>query len=268
LALKQANLASVAPGCRCVQLADLGAAPARVAHFFLASGHPALAIPYVLPAVETAGALGAYRDALELVDAVRDHAHGDELGHLLARRGDLLMALADPESVNAYRDALPVTSGTENRLVRARLARAACFVGDFESARRVLEGLEPAGDAAAPRRLRRAGDDPSHHFDLLGLQGLIAHQRGEWFEWFRREVRQEVRRSSGKPGLATALFDAHLCVAEYLLYGPVPYTEVIARYREPARSCRPGRRPARDRLRHVIDRGSGSPDGRHRAGRA
>ena len=32
---------------------------------------------------------------------------------------------------------------------------------------------------------------------------------------------------TGKPRLATALFDAHLCVAEYLLYGPVPYGEVI-----------------------------------------
>ena len=31
----------------------------------------------------------------------------------------------------------------------------------------------------------------------------------------------------GKQRLATALFDAHLCVAEYLLYGPVPYDEVI-----------------------------------------
>ena len=31
----------------------------------------------------------------------------------------------------------------------------------------------------------------------------------------------------GGSGLATALFDAHLCVAEYLLYGPMPYGEVI-----------------------------------------
>jgi hypothetical protein len=28
--------------------------------------------------------------------------------------------------------------------------------------------------------------------------------------------------------IATAVFDAHLCVAEYLLYGPTPYDEVIA----------------------------------------
>ena len=32
----------------------------------------------------------------------------------------------------------------------------------------------------------------------------------------------ELRRTQGKQRLATALFDAHLCVAEYLLYGPVP----------------------------------------------
>ncbi len=37
----------------------------------------------------------------------------------------------------------------------------------------------------------------------------------------------ELRRTRGKQRLATALFDAHLCVAEYLLYGPVPYQEVI-----------------------------------------
>jgi tetratricopeptide (TPR) repeat protein len=59
--------------------------------------------------------------------------------------------------------------------------------------------------------------------DLLSLQGLIAHQRGEWFERFR----MEMRRTAGKQRLAVAVFDAHLCVAEYLLYGPVPYAEVI-----------------------------------------
>ena len=37
----------------------------------------------------------------------------------------------------------------------------------------------------------------------------------------------ELRRTQGKQQIVTALFDAHLCVAEYLLYGPVPYAEVI-----------------------------------------
>jgi DNA-binding SARP family transcriptional activator/tetratricopeptide (TPR) repeat protein len=231
------------------QLSRLGAAPARVAHQFLAAGRADLAVPYVLPAVETAGALGAYRDALVLVDAVRDHADGQERAHLLARRGDLLMALGDPGAVSAYREATAVTTGTEHRLVRARLARAACFAGEFDTADAALTGLELEGDAAdgpillargnlayftgdidaawdaaaSARRLLLTPDDPWHYVDLVALQGLIAHQRGEWFERFRLEL----RRTSGKPGLATALFDAHLCVAEYLLYGPVPYAEVV-----------------------------------------
>jgi ATP/maltotriose-dependent transcriptional regulator MalT len=66
-------------------------------------------------------------------------------------------------------------------------------------------------------------DDPWHLVDLTGLQGLIAHNRGEWFERFR----MELRRTQGRRRLVTVLFDAHLCVAEYVLYGNTPYAEVI-----------------------------------------
>jgi tetratricopeptide (TPR) repeat protein len=159
------------------------------------------------------------------------------------------MAMGDPGSVIAYRDAVPATSGVAQRLVLARLARAACFAGDFDTAHSALAGLEPEGDAAdgpillargnlsyftgdidaawdaasAARSILLTADDPWHYVDLVALQGLIAHQRGEWFERFRLEL----KRTQGMAGLATALFDAHLCVAEYLLYGPVPYSEVI-----------------------------------------
>ncbi len=230
------------------RLAALGVAPTRVAHLFIASGHPVQAIPYARPAIETAGALGAYRDGLALLDAVVDHATGEDRAHLLARRGDLLTALADPAAVEAYRAALPITTGTEHRLVRARLARVACFQGDFETAAAALAGLELEGDDAdgplllgrgnlayfmgdvdaawdaanEARSLLRA-DDPWQVVDLVSLQGLIAHQRGEWFERFGRELRS----TQGNPGLAATVFDAHLCVAEYLLYGPIPYDEVI-----------------------------------------
>ncbi len=231
------------------RLAALGAAPARVAHQFLEAGQPQKAVPYVIPAVETAGALGAYRDALGLVEAVRPYAVGEELGRLLARRGDLLLALGDPDSVSAYRDALAVTSGTQQRLVRARLGRAACFGGDFETAHAALDGLDLVGDgadgaillargnlayfsgdvdaawdaASAARQMLQGPDDPWQYVDLVALQGLIAHQRGEWFERFRLELRH----TQGRERLATSVFDAHLCVAEYVLYGPVPYGEVI-----------------------------------------
>ena len=53
----------------------------------------------------------------------------------------------------------------------------------------------------------------------------------------------------GKQRLVTALFDAHLCVAEYLLYGPVPYDEVIEETEDLRRRADAGRRAARRRLR-------------------
>ena len=236
------------------QLAALGAPPGRVAHQFLGAGLPSRAVGYVLRAVETEGALGAYRDALALIDGVRQHAGPDDLPRLLARRGDLLLALGDPEAIPAYQEAVAVTTGTVNRLVRARLARAASFAGDLDTARAALAGIELEGDeadssillaqgnlayfsgdlatawdvAGRARDLLTAPDDPWHVVDLVSLQGLIAHQRGEWFERFR----MELRRTQGKQRLVTALFDAHLCVAEYLLYGPTPYPEVISESEE------------------------------------
>jgi DNA-binding SARP family transcriptional activator/predicted negative regulator of RcsB-dependent stress response len=225
------------------------APPARVAHYYLAAGLPSRAAPYVARAVETAGALGAYRDGLALIDGVRDHAGPDDLPHLLARRGDLLMALGDPEAITAYREALPITTGTEHRMVLARLARSAGFAGDLETARAALDGLEPEEDAAdgpillarghlayftgdideawdiasSARGMLGSPDDPWQLVDLVTLQGLIAHHRGEWFERFQLEL----RRTQGHQQMVTAIFDAHLCVAEYLLYGPTPYAEVI-----------------------------------------
>jgi DNA-binding SARP family transcriptional activator/tetratricopeptide (TPR) repeat protein len=232
------------------RLAELGAAPGRIAHQYVAAGLPRRAVPFVVRAVEVAGALGAYRDALSLIEAVRDHAGAEDLPRLLARRGDLLMALGDPEAVTAYRQVLPLTTGTEHRLVRARLSRCASLSGDLDTARAALSRLGLEGDAAdgpvllaqgnlayftgdvdtawdvtrQARDLLDVTDEAWHVVDLISLQGLIAHQRGEWFDRFR----MELRRTRGKDDLAVTLFDAHLCVAEYLLYGPMPYAEVIA----------------------------------------
>ena len=48
----------------------------------------------------------------------------------------------------------------------------------------------------------------------------------------------ELRAGADRPDLARSLFDSHLCVAEYMLYGPTPYAEVMslaATLRESAR---------------------------------
>ena len=231
-------------------LASLGRPAGQVAHHYLAAGLASRAVPYVVRAVEVAGALGAFRDALALVDGVREHAGPEHLPILLARRGDLLMALGDPAAVAAYTEASRITTGTLHRLVRARLARAAAVGGDLTTARSALAGMDLQGDeadaslllaqgnlayftgdmetarkvATEARERLRGLDDPWHLVDLVGLQGLLAHQRGEWYASFRTEL----RRTQGHERLAGAVFDAHLCVAENLLYGIEPYAEIIA----------------------------------------
>jgi tetratricopeptide (TPR) repeat protein len=92
---------------------------------------------------------------------------------------------------------------------------------------------EAAADEAR-RRLAFADLADWRLYDLITLQGLIAHLRGEWFS----RLAVELRASADRPDLARAMFDSHLCVGEYLLYGPTPYEEVLAlsaRLRESAR---------------------------------
>ena len=171
-------------------LVQTNAPPGRVAWQFLKAGSPTRAVPYALRAVETAGALGAYRDGLALIDAVRAHAGPDELPTLLARRGDLLLALGDPGAVAAYQEAVAVTTGTQHRLVRARLARAASFTEDIDTARAALADLDLEGDAA----------DSS----ILRAQGVVAYFSGDvdraWEIASRAAAAVAVSRRSVAPG--------------------------------------------------------------------
>lgn len=225
-----------------------GASPARIGHHLLRAGDTAAATPHLLRAAETSAALGAYRDALDLVDAVRDAATGPDRARLLALRADLLVAVGDAGAVAAYRVALGAATPQARRLLRARLARAAALSGDLDAAVDVLDGLEPDGgradaaillargtvayftgdldaaDEATARARALVGDNTDWQvLDLVALQGLIAHNRGEWFQ----RLRHELGRTKETPAIATAVFDSHLCVAEYLLYGPTPYAEVV-----------------------------------------
>ena len=233
-------------------LRSLGASPARIGHQLLQAGDVGAAAPYLLQAARTDAAIGAYRDALALIEAVRQDVPDPERGPLLALRADMLMATGDAGAVLAYREALGATddAATRRRLL-PQLARAATFAGDYATAAEALDGLEPDGsdddaalllargilayltgdmqtaEAAADQARRRLGvADPGdwRMYDLITLQGLVAHLRGEWFA----RLAVELRAGAQRPDLARAMFDSHLCVAEFLLYGPTPYAEVLA----------------------------------------
>jgi hypothetical protein len=222
---------------------------ARVGHHLLAAGETAAAVPHVLRAAETGAAVGAYRDALALVDSVRHVATGADGARALALRADLLAAIGDGAAPAAYREAIAASAPERRRLLQARLARILAYGGDLDAARALLSGLEPDGspadrtimlaraallyftgdlDAAREvsdrvRPLIVESDADRQVLDLVALQGLVAHNRGEWYQ----QLRAELRRVRNDPALASAVFDSHLCVAEYLLYGPTPYPEVI-----------------------------------------
>jgi DNA-binding winged helix-turn-helix (wHTH) protein/tetratricopeptide (TPR) repeat protein len=236
------------------RLVDLGAAPAHVADLLLTGGEPAMAAPFALEAARIAAASGLYAEVLRWTEAVRDHVDGEAEPALLSLRADALAAAGDHAAVPAYRKAVAAASPDQAAGLRTRLARAAVLSGDLASAEEALAGLEPNGgpddgaillvrgmlayfsgdidgaDAAveAARAMALAPGAPNRLLDVITLQGMIAHNRGEWFDRLRRELRATTEH----PELASAVFDSHLCVAEYLLYGPTPYDEVVALTRQ------------------------------------
>ena len=237
-----------------IRLADLRAAPSRIADRFLAAGEPAMAAPYALAAARSAATAGLHVEVLQWADAVRPHVDGPLQAALLSLRADALAAVGDHAAVAAYRQALAAADIDQAPGLQARLARAALLSGDLASAEEALAGLEASGgpddgaillargmlayfsgdldraEAAveAARSLALAPGAPDRLLDVITLQGMIAHNRGQWFDRLRRELRA----TSDNPRLASAVFDSHLCVAEYLLYGPTPYDEVVALARQ------------------------------------
>ena len=232
------------------RLIELRASPARIGHHLLQSGATAESVPYLLRAAETEAAVGAYTDALVLVDAVRPHAVGEHRAATLSLRADLLNAIGDPMAATAYREALDGAGPGTARQLRVRLARCALMSGDLDTAAAALDGLETNGGAEdadilltrgkyafftsdyelaqaasdEAQRLVLAGEHNWQVLDLVALQGLLAHVTGGWFD----RMRFELRRTREIPEIANAVFDGYLCPAEYMLYGPMPYAEVIA----------------------------------------
>ncbi|HEX2381501.1 MAG TPA: AAA family ATPase [Acidimicrobiales bacterium] len=232
------------------RLIDLHASPARIGHHLLQSGAESEAVPYVLRAAETEAAVGAYRDALALVDTVRSVVTGAPRAAALMLRGDLLNAIGDPTAASVYREALEGADPRTARELRVRLARTSLMSGDLETAAVALDGLDPDGgdddadillsrgkyafftsdfdlaQAASDeaQRLILAGERNWQVLDLVALQAMLAHRSGSWFDRMRTEIRQ----TRENPEIAHAIFDGYLCPAEYLLYGQTPYAEVIS----------------------------------------
>jgi len=231
------------------ELQDLGAPPDRVATHLLAAGETEAAVPPGLEAARRAAAAQLNPEVLRWTAALVDHAGRADRVELLRLRGDALVASGDPSAVPAYRTALSLATPDEVPHLRARLARAAMVSGDLSTATEALDGLTPSGHPhdggilvalgmhayltgdidRAQRTVEKAREmaltpeAPDVLLDIITLEGMISHNRGEWFD----RLLHELRATKESPALASKIFDSHVCVAEYLLYGPTPYTEVV-----------------------------------------
>jgi DNA-binding SARP family transcriptional activator len=225
-------------------LAADGSPPEGVAHHLLRAGRAREAVPLLTRAAEWAAGVGAYRDGAEWAELALEHADERERPALLALRAQLLHGAGEAHASAAYTEAIDVAPAEQVPALRAQQARACLAAGDVSGAQAALEGV-PAerpedlgdlillrgmvawhtGDFEDARRLAAEADrlapDPS---ELASLKGVVAHLDGGWEEHSRRQLTHVW----DSPELAGRVFDAHLCVTEYVLTAGDPYDRLAA----------------------------------------
>ncbi len=232
------------------RLAEVDGAAARVAyHLQQAGDHPA-AVPWLERAALEAAALGAYGDGLRLTTEASALAPPGDRARLLALRADMLYSTGDSAAASAYDAAVATAAPEERPRLWTMKARVLLAADNADEAARALEYAEPTRpedqiDAqlvsglvawargsvdAAEQDAMAAREQSITHGYLPGLSeaaellGLVAHSRGQWRDRVNDELTDLIRRPEQ---VAASVFDAHLCLAEYLLYGQQPYDEVI-----------------------------------------
>ena len=65
--------------------------------------------------------------------------------------------------------------------------------------------------------------------EASALFGLVAHMQGRWPELFRSEFIEWIRRA---PSFTSTIFDGHLCLAEFCLYGADGHEDIAEAARE------------------------------------
>ena len=272
-------------------LAERAAAPEQVARHLLEAGRGAEAVPLLRDAARVGADKGAYADARTLVERALEHAGSDDHAELLELLGDLRHATGDRRAPAAYARALGLVTDDVAPRLRVKAAAAHIAVGAVEAATAEL-ALVPeaafdddqvalftrgmvawhAGDMTQARRdADRAAEVAARSGGLTervaDLQAMVAHADGTWEEFAAWQLGDTWH----VPAVAGHVFDAYLCVTEYVLHAGDPYdrlADFARRLRTQARDAgaRRGRRaraPRRDRLAGArAGRGRGTARGR------
>jgi DNA-binding SARP family transcriptional activator/tetratricopeptide (TPR) repeat protein len=220
-------------------LANEDTPPERVAYHLLGAGRAAEAVPLLAEAAAWALDVGAYRDGAEWAELALEHASDAARPGLLALRAKLLHGAGEPRAPAAYAEAIAVAPSEQVPALRVQHARACMAGGDIAGAKAALDQFKAerpedlgdsifvrgmvawhAGDWESVRRVAAEADtvvaDPG---DVAFLNGMLAHVEGGWEQQSRRQL-TEVWDS---PALAGRVFDAYLCVTEYVLTAGDPY---------------------------------------------
>jgi DNA-binding SARP family transcriptional activator len=213
--------------------------PERVAHHLLGAGRAPEAVPLLAEAAGWALEVGAYRDGAGWAELALEHAPDDERPGLLRLRAQLLYGAGEPSAPAAYAEAIEVAPAEQVPTLRVQHARACVAAGDIAGAKTALEQFKAErpedlsesmfvrgmvawhmGDWESARRVAAEADfvaaDPG---DVAFLNGMLAHVEGGWQQVSRRQLTQVW----DSPGLAGHVFDAYLCVTEYVLTAGDPY---------------------------------------------
>ncbi len=162
----------------------------------------------------------AYQSALDAL-ATEQGTGSESLARLHRKAAYAALSRQDLGSVDAHLTASERELGklaTTEEWGRVRLLRAmqAWTLGRFDEGRRAAE------ESLAHARDR--GDD----LDLLNAYAMLAlifHSSGAWREGLQLEIERFGASSDADPRLAL-LFDAHLCLGEYHLFGDLPFEAV------------------------------------------
>jgi tetratricopeptide (TPR) repeat protein len=183
--------------------------------------------------------VGAYRDGVEWAELALEHTPDYDRPGLLALRAQLLHGAGEPDAPEAYADAIEVAPAEHVAALRVQHARACMAAGDIAGAEAALEQFSAerpedlsesifvrgmmawhTGDWENVRRVIAEADsvaaDPG---DVAFLNGMLAHVEGGWEQRSRRQLTQVW----SSPALAGRVFDAYLCVTEYVLTAGDPY---------------------------------------------
>ncbi len=220
-------------------LAEEDSPPERVAHHLLGAGRAAEAVPLLAEAAGWALEVGAYRDGAAWAELALEHAPDDERPGLLAVRARLLHGAGEPDAPAAYAEAIEVAPAEQVPALRVQHSRACMAAGDIAGAQAALEQFKAerpedlgdsifvrgmmawhAGDWEGARQVAAEADSvAAEPDDVAFLNGMLAHVEGGWEQQSRRQLTQVW----DSPALAGRVFDAYLCVTEYVLTAGDPY---------------------------------------------